>query len=186
MPTSRPEKIADNSRKFRQLGLGYANLGATLMALGLAYDSEEGRAWAAALTSLLTGHAYATSARTASRMGPFAGLADNEQYMLEVLRMHRDAHAEMARHANVPAELVMAGMQAWESAVRDGEEFGVRNSQASVLAPTGTIGLMMDCDTTGIEPDLGLVKMKLVGGARCARQPNDSAVLRKLGYTLSR
>ncbi|MEQ1873257.1 MAG: vitamin B12-dependent ribonucleotide reductase [Ilumatobacteraceae bacterium] len=179
------EKIAENSRKFRQLGLGYANLGATLMALGLAYDSEEGRAWAAALTSLMTGHAYATSARTASRMGPHSGFADNEQYMLNVLRMHRDAHAEMANHANVPAELVAAGMHAWDSAVRDGEEFGVRNSQASVLAPTGTIGLMMDCDTTGIEPDLGLIKMKKLVGGGTMRIVNQTIprALRKLGYT---
>ncbi len=179
------EKIGENSRKFRQLGLGYANLGATLMALGLAYDSEEGRAWAAALTSLMTGHAYATSARTASRMGPFSGFADNEQYMLDVLRMHRDAHAEMAGHANVPAELVTAGMHAWDAAVRDGEEFGVRNSQASVLAPTGTIGLMMDCDTTGIEPDLGLIKMKKLVGGGTMRIVNQTIprALRKLGYT---
>ena len=179
------EKIGDTTRKFRQLGLGYANLGATLMALGLAYDSEEGRAWAAALTSLMTGHAYATSARTASRMGPFSGFSDNEQYMLNVLRMHRDAHAEMASHANVPAELVAAGMHAWEAAVRDGEEFGVRNSQASVLAPTGTIGLMMDCDTTGIEPDLGLIKMKKLVGGGTMRIVNQTIprALRKLGYT---
>ena len=179
------EKIGENSRKFRQLGLGYANLGATLMALGLAYDSEEGRAWAAALTSLMTGHAYATSARTASRMGPFAGFSENEQYMLQVLRMHRDAHLEIASHANVPAELVAAGQTAWESAVRDGEEYGVRNAQASVLAPTGTIGLMMDCDTTGIEPDLGLVKMKkLVGGGNMTIvNQTIPRALRKLGYT---
>jgi ribonucleoside-diphosphate reductase alpha chain len=179
------DKIGENSRKFRQLGLGYANLGATLMALGLPYDSEEGRAWAAALTSLMTGHAYATSARTASRMGPFSGFAENEQYMLDVLRMHRDAHMTIMSHANVPAELVAAGQTAWESAVRDGEEYGVRNAQASVLAPTGTIGLMMDCDTTGIEPDLGLVKMKkLVGGGNMTIvNQTIPRALRKLGYT---
>ena len=179
------ESIGENSRKFRQLGLGYANLGATLMALGLPYDSAEGRSWAAALTSLMTGHAYATSARTASRMGPFSGFAENEQYMLDVLRMHRDAHMEMISHANVPAELVAAGQTAWESAVRDGEEYGVRNAQASVLAPTGTIGLMMDCDTTGIEPDLGLVKMKkLVGGGNMTIvNQTIPRALRKLGYT---
>jgi ribonucleoside-diphosphate reductase alpha chain len=160
------ERIAETSRQFRQLGIGYANLGALLMALGHAYDSPEGRAWAAALTSMMTGHAYATSARTASRMGPFAGFADNERYMLDVLRMHRDAAYAIANPADaVPAEVLAAGQEAWERAVRDGEEHGVRNSQASVLAPTGTIGLMMDCDTTGIEPDLGLVKLKkLVGG----------------------
>ncbi len=159
------EKIAENSRLFRQLGLGYANLGALLMALGMPYDSTGGRAWAAALTSLMTGHAYATSARTASRMGPFAGFSANERYMLNVLRLHRDANLEIDNVDVVQPSLVDAATAAWESAVRDGEEYGVRNSQATVLAPTGTIGLMMDCDTTGIEPDLGLVKFKkLVGG----------------------
>ncbi|MFM7879444.1 MAG: vitamin B12-dependent ribonucleotide reductase [Acidimicrobiaceae bacterium] len=159
------EKIAENSRLFRQLGLGYANLGALLMALGMPYDSTGGRAWAAALTSLMTGHAYATSARTASRMGPFAGFSANERYMLNVLRMHRDANLEIENVDVVQPSLVDAAAAAWDAAVRDGEEYGVRNSQASVLAPTGTIGLMMDCDTTGIEPDLGLVKFKkLVGG----------------------
>ena len=179
------EKIGENSRKFRQLGLGYANLGATLMALGLPYDSEEGRAWAAALTSLMTGHAYATSARTASRMGPFSGFSENEVHMLNVLRMHRDAHTTIASHTGVPAELVAAGQAAWESAVRDGEEYGVRNAQASVLAPTGTIGLMMDCDTTGIEPDLGLCKMKKLvgGGTMTIVNQTIPRALRKLGYS---
>ena len=179
------EPIGDTSRKFRQLGIGYANLGATLMALGLPYDSYQGRAWAAALTSLMTGHAYATSARTASRMGPFAGFADNEVHMLNVLRMHRDAHDQIVDTNVVPAELVEAGRQAWEAAVRDGEEYGVRNSQASVLAPTGTIGLMMDCDTTGIEPDLGLVKMKKLvgGGTMTIVNQTIPRALRKLGYS---
>ena len=179
------EKIGETSRQFRQLGIGYANLGALLMALGLPYDSVEGRAWAAALTSLMTGHAYATSARIASRMGPFAGFADNERYMLNVLRMHRDASYQIAGADAVPAEVMAASQQAWEVAVRDGEEYGVRNSQASVLAPTGTIGLMMDCDTTGIEPDLGLVKFKkLVGGGnmQIVNQTVPRA-LRKLGYS---
>ncbi len=179
------EPIGDTSRKFRQLGIGYANLGATLMALGLPYDSYQGRAWAAALTSLMTGHAYATSARTASRMGPFSGFADNEVHMLNVLRMHRDAHDQIIDTNVVPAELVEAGRQAWSAAVRDGEEYGVRNSQASVLAPTGTIGLMMDCDTTGIEPDLGLVKMKKLvgGGTMTIVNQTIPRALRKLGYT---
>jgi ribonucleoside-diphosphate reductase alpha chain len=178
------EKIGENSRKFRQLGLGYANLGALLMALGLPYDSLEGRAWAAALTSLMTGHAYATSARTASRMGPFAGFAENERHMLNVLRMHRDASYEIADETIVPAALLRAGQESWESAVRDGEEYGVRNAQATVLAPTGTIGLMMDCDTTGIEPDLGLVKMKkLVGGGNMVIvNETIPRALRKVGY----
>ncbi|MCU0260789.1 MAG: vitamin B12-dependent ribonucleotide reductase [Ilumatobacteraceae bacterium] len=178
------EKIGDTSLKFRQLGLGYANLGALLMALGYAYDSPQGRAWAAALTSLMTGHAYAVSARTAARMGPFAGFADNEEHMLRVLRMHRDAAAEVDGAGVVPTELLDAGLRAWDAAVRDGEEYGVRNSQASVLAPTGTIGLMMDCDTTGIEPDLGLVKIKkLVGGGTMSIvNQTIPRALRRLGY----
>ena len=177
--------IGETSRQFRQLGLGYANLGALLMALGLPYDSQDGRSWAAALTSLMTGHAYATSARTASRMGPFAGFSDNEIYMLNVLRMHRDASYAIEAGDHVPAELMAAAQQSWETAVRDGEEYGVRNSQATVLAPTGTIGLMMDCDTTGIEPDLGLVKMKkLVGGGNMSIvNQTIPRALRKLGYS---
>src|SRR6476620_6707400 len=156
--------IGDNSRKFRQLGLGYANLGALLMSQGLPYDSPSGRAWAASLTALMTGHAYATSARTAGRMGPFGGYADNEDAMLNVLRMHR-AEAAKIDEELVPPELLGAAQKSWDDAVELGELFGVRNSQASVLAPTGTIGLMMDCDTTGIEPDLALTKAKkLVGG----------------------
>ena len=158
------EKIAENSRKFRQLGLGYANLGALLMASGLAYDSEDGRAWAAAITALMTGHAYATSARTAGRMGPHEGFAENAEPMLNVLRMHRDASYQIDA-GRAPVEILEAAQQSWEEAVDLGLRHGVRNAQASVLAPTGTIGLLMDCDTTGIEPDLGLVKFKkLVGG----------------------
>jgi ribonucleoside-diphosphate reductase alpha chain len=178
------EAIGDTSRKFRQLGIGYANLGALLMALGFAYDSAEGRAWAASLTSLMTGHSYATSARTAARLGAFGGFAENEEHMLRVLRMHRDASYEIEGVDVVPADLVAASQQAWEIAVRDGEEYGVRNSQASVLAPTGTIGLMMDCDTTGIEPDLGLVKMKkLVGGGTMSIvNQTIPRALRRLGY----
>jgi ribonucleoside-diphosphate reductase alpha chain len=158
------EKIGENSRKFRQLGIGYANLGALLMASGLAYDSDGGRAWAASITALMTGHAYATSARTAGRMAPHEGFAENREPMLNVLRMHRDASYKI--DANLaPAELLQAAQHAWEEAVELGTRFGVRNAQASVLAPTGTIGLLMDCDTTGVEPDLGLVKFKkLVGG----------------------
>jgi ribonucleoside-diphosphate reductase alpha chain len=179
------EPIAENSRKFRQLGLGYANLGALLMALGYAYDSDEGRAWAAALTSLMTGHAYATSARTASRMGPFSGFAENEKYMLNVLRMHRDAHGEIVDTDVVQRDLVMAGQESWAAAVRDGEEYGVRNAQATVLAPTGTIGLMMDCDTTGVEPDLGLVKFKKMvgGGSMSIVNQTIPRALRRLGYS---
>ena len=178
------EKIAENSRLFRQLGIGYANVGALLMALGMPYDSEGGRAWAAVLTSMMTGHAYATSARIASRMGPFAGFTANERYMLNVLRMHRDADKEIDNADTVQHDLVEAATASWAAAVRDGEEYGVRNSQASVLAPTGTIGLMMDCDTTGIEPDLGLVKFKkLVGGGNMTIvNQTVPRALKKLGY----
>jgi ribonucleoside-diphosphate reductase alpha chain len=178
------EPIAENSRRFRQLGIGYANLGALLMALGLAYDSEGGRAWAAALTSLLTGHAYATSAKTAARMGPFAGYAENEEHMLNVLRMHR-AEAAKIDEELVPPALLGAAQQSWDNAVEWGEVFGVRNSQASVLAPTGTIGLLMDCDTTGIEPDLGLCKMKKLVGGGTMQIVNQTVprALRRLGYS---
>jgi ribonucleoside-diphosphate reductase alpha chain len=179
------EKIAENSRKFRQLGLGYANIGALLMALGMPYDSVGGRAWAAALTSLMTGHAYATSARIASRMGPFAGYSENERYMLNVLRMHRDANAAIQGTDVVQSDLVDAATDAWGKAVADGEIHGVRNSQATVLAPTGTIGLMMDCDTTGIEPDLGLVKFKKLVGGGSMQIVNQTVprALRRLNYT---
>ena len=158
------EKIAENSRRYRELGLGYANLGALLMAQGLPYDSDEGRAWAASITALMTGHAYAVSARTASRMGPFAGFHADQEAMINVLRMHRAEVAKIDEEL-VPTELLSAAQEVWDEAVELGEQFGVRNSQASVLAPTGTIALMLDCDTTGVEPDLGLVKTKkLVGG----------------------
>ena len=178
------EKIAENSRRFRQLGIGYANLGALLMAQGLPYDSEGGRAWAAAITALLTGHSYATSARTASRMGPFAGYQQNRDAMLNVLRMHRDAAAHIDEEL-VPPELLSAAQEAWDSAVEIAEQHGVRNSQASVLAPTGTIGLLMDCDTTGIEPDLGLVKMKKLVGGGTMSIVNQTVprALSQLGYT---
>ncbi len=177
------EPIGENSRRFRQLGLGYANLGAMLMALGMPYDSDEGRAWAAAITALMTGHAYATSARTASRMGPFAGYAENEEPMLRVLNMHREAAAEIDEEL-VPAELLGAAQQSWDEACEVAASCGVRNSQASVLAPTGTIGLMMDCDTTGIEPDLGLVKMKKLVGGGTMMIVNQTVprALHRLGY----
>ncbi len=177
--------IAETSRAFRQLGLGYANLGAMLMALGLPYDSEAGRAWAAAVTSLMTGHAYATSARIASRMAPFSGFAVNEEHMLGVLRQHRVAAADIDEEL-LPADLLSAAQLAWDEAVASGEEFGVRNSQASVLAPTGTIGLMMDCDTTGIEPDLGLVKLKKLVGGGTMSIVNQTVprALRRLGYSV--
>ncbi|MFZ0666998.1 MAG: vitamin B12-dependent ribonucleotide reductase [Acidimicrobiales bacterium] len=178
------DRIADNSRRFRQLGIGYANLGALLMAQGLPYDSDEGRAWAGAITALLTGHSYSVSARTALRMGPYAGYHADSEATLKVLRMHR-AEAANVDEDLVPPELLSAAQQAWDDAVELGERYGVRNAQASVLAPTGTIGLLMDCDTTGIEPDLGLVKTKkLVGGGTMSIvNQTIPRALEKLGYS---
>ena len=178
------EPIAENSRRFRQLGIGYANIGALLMAQGLPYDSDQGRAWAGAITALLTGHAYATSARTAARMGPFAGYHDNVEPMTNVLKMHRDAVADIDEE-QVPTELLSAAQEAWDLAVELGEQYGVRNSQASVLAPTGTIGLLMDCDTTGVEPDLGLVKTKKLVGGGTMSIVNQTVprALTRLGYS---
>ena len=158
------ESITKVARAYRELGLGYANLGALLMAQGLPYDSDEGRAQAAALTALMTGHAYATSARIANRVGPFAGFNKDREGMLKVIGMHRKAVSDIDAGL-VSEELLSAAAGSWDEAVQLSELYGVRNSQATLLAPTGTIGLMMDCDTTGIEPDLGLVKVKkLVGG----------------------
>lgn len=158
------EPIGKTAKAYRELGIGYANLGALLMALGLPYDSAEGRAIAGAITALLTGNSYATSAKIANRVGPFAGFAKDREGMLRVLRQHR-AEVSKIDASLVPEELLSAAASAWDEAVELGELYGVRNSQASVLAPTGTSGLMMDCDTLGIEPDLGLVKFKkLVGG----------------------
>ncbi len=180
------EPIADTSRRFRQLGLGYANLGALLMALGLAYDSPEGRAWAGALTALMTGHAYVTSAKTAARMGPFAGYQVNREPMLRVLQQHRAAAAHIDEDI-VPPELLSAAQQSWDDACELGERYGMRNSQATVLAPTGTIGLMMDCDTTGIEPDLALTKAKKLvgGGTMFIVNQTIPRALTKLGYSSS-
>ena len=179
------EAIGANSRKFRQLGLGYANLGALLMASGMAYDSDQGRALAASISALMTGHAYATSARTAGRMGPHDGFAENAEPMLNVLRKHRDASFQIANVEDKFFDVLFAAQNAWDEAVTLGEKYGVRNAQASVLAPTGTIGLLMDCDTTGVEPDLGLVKFKkLVGGGNMSIvNQTVPRALRKLGYT---
>ena len=177
------ERIGETTRAFRQLGIGYANLGALLMAQGLPYDSDAGRAWAAAITALLTGHAYATSAKTAARMGPFAGYHENAEPMLNVLRMHQ-AEAARIDEDVVPPELLSAAQESWDRAVDLAEAYGVRNSQASVLAPTGTIGLLMDCDTTGVEPDLGLVKTKKLVGGGTMSIVNQTVprALAKLGY----
>ena len=158
------EKITKNAKAYRELGLGYANLGALLMAQGLPYDSDEGRAQAAAITALMTGHAYATSAKIAHLVGPFSGFLKDREAMINVIQMHRREVSQIDAGL-VSEELLSAAATVWDEAVELGERYGVRNSQVSLLAPTGTIGLMMDCDTTGIEPDLGLVKVKkLVGG----------------------
>ncbi|MCA9347564.1 vitamin B12-dependent ribonucleotide reductase [Candidatus Saccharibacteria bacterium] len=178
------EKIGKNAKAYRELGMGYANLGAMLMAQGLAYDSDEGRAQAAAITALMTGYAYATSAKIANKVGPFAGYHKDKEGMIRVLKKHRDA----VRHidaGNVAENLLNAASQAWDEAVELGEKYGVRNSQATVLAPTGTIGLMMDCDTTGIEPDLGLMKVKKLVGGGTMYIVNQTVprALKSLGYS---
>jgi ribonucleoside-diphosphate reductase alpha chain len=180
------ESITKNAKAYRELGLGYANLGALLMAQGLPYDSDEGRAQAAAITALMTGQAYATSAKIANRVGPFAGFHKDREGMLNVLRMHREEVSEIDASL-VHEELLSAAAAAWDEAVELGEIYGVRNSQASVLAPTGTIGLMMDCDTTGIEPDLGLVKVKKLVGGGTMSIVNQTVprALKVLGYSKS-
>jgi ribonucleoside-diphosphate reductase alpha chain len=178
------EKITRNSREYRPLGLGYANLGAMLMYNGLAYDSDEGRDYAAAITALMTGEAYLQSARMAARLGPFAQYSKNRDPFLEVMRMHRNA-LQRVNADNVPKHLMQAAQQAWDLAVLEGTVHGYRNAQASVLAPTGTIGFMMDCDTTGVEPDLALVKFKKLVGGGVMKIVNNTvpAALAKLGYS---
>jgi ribonucleoside-diphosphate reductase alpha chain len=177
-------RITKNAKAYRELGIGYANLGALLMAQGLPYDSDEGRAQAAAITALLTGQSYAVSAKIARKVGPFAGFHKDRDGMLSVLRMHREA-VNAIDASFVAEDLLSAATQAWDEANELGELYGVRNSQASVLAPTGTIGLMMDCDTTGIEPDLGLVKVKKLVGGGTMSIVNQTVprALRALGYT---
>jgi ribonucleoside-diphosphate reductase alpha chain len=158
------ERIARNSHDYRPLGIGYANLGALLMSLALPYDSDGGRDFCGAITALMTGESYAQSARIAERMGPFGGYLRNRDAMIDVIRMHRDSLRPI-KEENVQPSLLRAAQKSWDDALALGEKYGYKNSQVSVLAPTGTIGFMMDCDTTGIEPDLALVKQKrLVGG----------------------
>jgi ribonucleoside-diphosphate reductase alpha chain len=177
------EEITRNAKAMRQLGLGYANLGALLMARGLPYDSDEGRAYAAAITAIMTGRAYRKSADMAGRIGPFDVYAKNSDAMLRVIRKHRAAVANIDAGV-VPDEMMLAARKAWDEALALGEANGYRNSQATVLAPTGTISFMMDCDTTGVEPDFSLVKSKkLVGGGdiTIVNQTVPTA-LSKLGY----
>jgi ribonucleoside-diphosphate reductase alpha chain len=176
--------IAKNSHDYRPLGLGYANLGSLLMSLGVPYDSREGRAIAAALTAIMCGHAYKASAEMAGTKGPFPGFAKNREPMLRVMRMHRDAAYAIDRDA-CPVDLYRAACDDWDAAVHLGEIHGYRNAQATVLAPTGTIGLLMDCDTTGIEPDFALVKFKKLAGGGYFKIVNQTVprALRRLGYS---
>ncbi len=178
------KKIEDNSHDFRPLGLGYANLGALLMSMALPYDSDEGRDVAAAVTALMCGEAYAQSARVAERMGPFPGYEVNREAMLDVIRMHRQAMRGI-KPDHVQTELYMGAQGAWDAALELGEKNGYKNSQVTVLAPTGTIGFMMDCDTTGIEPDLALVKTKKLVGGGVIKIVNNTVpqALIKLGYS---
>ncbi|PYQ05469.1 MAG: vitamin B12-dependent ribonucleotide reductase [Acidobacteria bacterium] len=175
--------IDRNSHDYRPLGLGYANLGVLLMDRGLPYDSDAGRAYAAVVTALMHGEAYAQSARIAGAMGPFAGYAKNAEPMLRVIDKHRQ-HAHMIDSTLVPKELLREALTVWDEAYALGAQHGYRNSQVTVLAPTGTIGFMMDCDTTGIEPDIALVKYKKLVGGGVMKIVNQSVpgVLRKLGY----
>lgn len=177
------EKITKNAKAYRELGIGYANLGALLMAQGLPYDSDAGRAQAAAITALLTGHSYAQSAKMADRVGPFSGYAKDKEGMQRVLKQHLDAVADIDKTL-VEKNLFKEAKQSWVNANMWASMYGVRNSQASVLAPTGTIGLMMDCDTTGVEPDFSLVKHKnLVGGGSMSIvNQTVPRALKKLGY----
>ena len=187
--------VAKNSHNFRPLGLGYANLGTLLMQLGIPYDSDQGRTICAALTSILCGHAYVTSSEIAASKGPFSGFQRNRQPMLRVMGKHRDAAYRInetggpgmtdEEPTTCPPELIQAAHEDWDLACKLGEMYGYRNSQTTVLAPTGTIGLLMDCDTTGIEPDFALVKFKKLAGGRYFKIVNQSVpkALQNLGYT---
>jgi ribonucleoside-diphosphate reductase alpha chain len=177
-------KIAQNSHDFRPLGLGFANLGTLLMLRGIGYDSDEGRSIAGALTAIMCGHAYRVSAEMAGTKGPFPGFSKNREPMLRVMRMHRDAAYAIDRD-KCPEFLWRSACDDWDEAVRLGQENGYRNAQATVLAPTGTIGLLMDCDTTGIEPDFALVKFKKLAGGGYFKIVNQSVpeALKRLGYS---
>ena len=177
------QAIAENSYRFRPLGLGYANLGALLMATGHAYDSDEGRAYSAAITSLMCGEAYLQSSKIAAELGPFAGYAPNRDAFIDVIGMHRDA-AYKVPNSGVPAELGKSHKAVWDAALESGKQFGYKNGQVTVLAPTGTIGFMLDCDTTGVEPDLALVKYKKLVGGGTIKIVNNTVplALKRLGY----
>src|ERR1700722_7513049 len=177
------DEIGKNAHAFRELGLGYANLGATLMALGMPYDSDQGRNYAAAITALMTGEAYLQSARVAETMQPFEGYAVNREAMLKVIERHKAA-AYKLDPSYVPLDLLRAARDSWDDALKVGTAAGYRNSQATVIAPTGTIAFMMDCDTTGIEPDIALVKYKKLVGGGMLKIVNGTVprALKRLGY----
>jgi ribonucleoside-diphosphate reductase alpha chain len=177
------QKISHNSHDYRPLGLGYANLGAILMARGIAYDSDEGRAYAAAITALMCGQAYKQSALISKELGPFKGYKKNREPMLKVMKMHNLA-ADQIPDRYVPSDLLTAARKVWDDVVAFGKEYGFRNAQTTVLAPTGTIGFMMDCDTTGVEPDIALVKYKKLVGGGSLKIVNQTVplTLKKLGY----
>src|ERR1700733_6480995 len=178
------EAIAKNSHDYRPLGLGFANLGALLMSFGIPYDSDRGRDFAGAISAVMCGQAYLTSARIAESVGAFPGYAKNEEPFLEVIRMHRDS-VHGINHRNIPSDLFHGAKKCWEDAYELGKRAGYRNGQVTVIAPTGTIGFMMDCDTTGIEPDLALVKYKKLVGGGVIKIVNNTvpAALVKLGYS---
>ena len=179
------EAIGDTTRDYRQLGIGYANLGALLMASGLGYDSDGGRALAGAITSLMTGTAYKRSAELAGIVGPYDGYARNADAHKRVMRKHAAANDAIRTVTTLDKDVQRLATKAWDAVVKMGERNGFRNAQASVLAPTGTIGFMMDCDTTGIEPDFSLVKFKKLVGGGSMQIVNQTIprALRKLGYT---
>ncbi len=176
--------IEENSYTFRPLGIGYANLGALLMSRGLAYDSDDGRNLAAVITSLQSGICYAQSTRIAEKRGPFTAYQENAESALDVMRMHRDA-TEVLLTANVPTDLLVAAKKSWQEVVERGARFGLRNAQISLLAPTGTIAFLMDCDTTGVEPDIALVKYKWLVGGGMIKIINQTVpeALTRLGYS---
>jgi ribonucleoside-diphosphate reductase alpha chain len=176
-------EIAENAHKFRELGMGYANLGALLMSLGMPYDSDAGRSYAAAITALMSGEGYLQSARAAQSLEPFEGYAENRQPMLRVLNKHRSSAYKIST-SHVPLDLLTAAREVWDQTCKEAEVHGVKNSQISVLAPTGTIAFMMDCDTTGVEPDIALVKYKKLVGGGLLKIVNNTVprALKRLGY----
>jgi ribonucleoside-diphosphate reductase alpha chain len=179
------EAIGETTKAYRQLGIGYANLGALLMASGLAYDSEGGRALAGAITSLMSGITYKRSAELAGIVGPYAGFAQNAKPHARVMRKHAAASSAAKQETTLDKDVWVEANKAWDACLSTGDKNGWRNAQISVLAPTGTIGLMMDCDTTGIEPDFSLVKFKKLVGGGSMQIVNQTVplALRKLGYT---